>query len=80
VKPVTESCSIFGLPCEVEFDYQPEEKATREYPGCDECYEITAVRVTVLENNKPNVIDIIKHLNDEAFDNIIDQLKDKRCE
>jgi hypothetical protein len=75
----TESCTIFGLPCEVEFDYQPEEKETLEYPGCDESYEILSVKVAVVVNKIALYIDVTPHLSDENFDDIEQQLKDKRC-
>jgi len=92
-KPHTESCTIFGLPCEVEFDYQPEERETRDYPGCDESYEITAVRVTTGVSVEPTgtlkppsefppsrltVTDITEHLTIEQFEDLEQQLKDKR--
>jgi hypothetical protein len=87
----TESCTIIGLPCEVEFDYQPEERQTLEYPGCDESYEITAVYVTTgVSVEPPGTIgmrprcklethDISSYLTVEQFEDLEQQLKDKRC-
>jgi hypothetical protein len=95
MKPHTESCTIFGLPCEVEFDYSPEERQTLEYPGCDESYEITAVYVTTGRSVEPTgtlkppsefppcrltTTDILDYLTESQFDDLIEQLKDKRCD
>lgn len=42
----------------VEFDYQPAERQTLEYPGCDESIDITSVTI-----NGVDVCELITSLN-----------------
>ena len=37
------------IPITVEFDYQPPERRTMNYPGCAECAEITRVAFSGLD-------------------------------
>ena len=40
---------INGLIFDVEFDYQPKEAETLNYPGCNESIDITGVKVQNVE-------------------------------
>jgi hypothetical protein len=51
----------------VEFDYQPKELATLEYPGCDEDIDIVSVRAV---NNT------VKDIFDLCSTSAIDQIKE----
>jgi hypothetical protein len=69
-----QSCTIMGLPCEVEFSYYPADDGGRDYPSTPEEYEITAVMVPVMVGKTPTDIDISKHLRDEDYDDLLEQL------
>lgn len=52
---------------DIEFDYQPYEPATNEYPGCDESVEITAVIF-----NGTDITDFIFEFGDiEEFEKLV---------
>jgi hypothetical protein len=40
---------INGLVFDVEFDYQPKEAETLNYPGCNESIEVTCVKMQNVE-------------------------------
>jgi len=48
--------SYKGIDFEVEYDYQPEEKQTRDNPRCEEGAEITSLKVY---GQYPEMLDII---------------------
>jgi hypothetical protein len=79
----TESCTIIGLPCEVEFNYWPADNGYPEYPASPEEYEILSVKVAVVVKKIALYIalyiDVTPHLSDDNFADIEQQLKDKRC-
>jgi hypothetical protein len=62
----------------VEFDYQPKENATLEYPGCDEDVDIVSVRavnntvVDILDVCSRNAIALIKEYCIEFVHNEIE--------
>lgn len=71
-----QSCTIMGLPCEVEFSYYAADDGGRDYPSTPEEYEILSVTVVVFDydDQEATVIDITKHLRDEDFDKLVEQL------
>ena len=83
----TESCTIIGLPCEVEFNYWPADNGYPEYPDSPEEYEILSVKVAVVVKSRglcdgskiALYIDVTPHLSDDNFADIEHQLKDKMC-
>jgi hypothetical protein len=81
MKPHTESCTIIGLPCEVEFNYWPADNGYPEYPDSPEEYEILSVTVVVFDfdDQEATRIDITAHISGDNFADIEQQLEDKRC-
>ena len=68
----------------IEYDYQPEEEATRDYPGCAAGVEIGAATAWLFEKGKPvTALDIMPILNarsalmDEFAQAVMDQMFDE---
>lgn len=51
---------------EVHYDYQPEERATRDYPGCNEYIEINSVKWEGLE--------LLPFLSEKSLDNACEEI------
>lgn len=55
---------------DVEFDYQPAERMTRDYPGCEAEVTITSVKWRGLELINDLSSDTIESLVEDGFDTI----------
>ena len=64
-----------GLVIDVEYEYQPEEKQTREYPGCAE--ELWVTKISMVQGG---IFDLIYYLNlEEKISEIaLKQLHDEK--
>lgn len=76
-KPNTETVvldlGIFGeVECEVDFFYQPAERQTYDYPGCEESFEIEEIRANGSVIRLP--------IADSCYDYVINSLKECRYE
>jgi len=87
-KPITENVFVNAVEYEVKFWYSPEEKATWDYPGCDEQYDIEEIkRIDTSEQLRAEGFDLedIEALDeyeqgDDFYEEIIDCLRSNRAE
>ena len=60
-----------GEALEVHYDYQPEEKQTRDYPGCHEEVEINEIFF-----NGISVFNLLADKSDELENKVLDKLNE----
>jgi hypothetical protein len=66
--------TLYGISLEVEYDYQPEERMTQEYPGCPE-----EVEIGVVSHKGEDISDLLSTVViDKLTDTILDRIQDKR--
>ena len=59
-----------GVELEIEFDYQPEEKQTWDYPGCGESFEITSIKI-----NDIDVMELLEEQIESIEEALVEELK-----
>ena len=59
-----------GVELEIEYDYQPEEKQTWDYPGCGESFEITSIKI-----NDIDVMELLEEQIESIEEALVEELK-----
>ena len=68
------------IPIRVYAEYQPEERATCNYPGCPSAMEIEDIEICLPDQNDTPIKNGIAELKDWIFDNYAEELKDEAWE
>jgi hypothetical protein len=62
----TATVTVQGVSCVVEYDYQPKEAQTPDYPGCNENVELTEVKL--YSSDKKSSSDFLAILSETFLD------------
>jgi hypothetical protein len=65
-----ETVNYAGFEFEFDYNYQPEEKQTYDYPGCDESFEIFNVTLNGIDASE-----LLESQIDEFEEEVINMLK-----